>query len=770
MKRNQILSLYTILFVLVGLYFAFSGGGYYTHNSPEKLDDLIKIKIWLILAFIMAAAVYYSELGRGQKQWCWLLTTAFYFVVFYALLFKGTDYGMNGHWGDNGSRLMLVTKFREFWSPFQDWHLKDLPSFYPPLWLYLQGKLAWLFGVEGYKTIKLGYFVIYTLYPLTLYYVWSKIGPKSAAFAIAFLTVFLRDIHLDYVYYEHITAAFFVPWWLYYVEDIKNRKKKNLGWYVLGGFLGALLFMTYYFWFFVGFITIILRLLLKALAGKNRFLESSSLKYKTIMLAVVALFSSIYWLPLLISIFKFGAISMQNLWFHEGYLDIKMPFFELYPAGLCYLIGIVYMILRNRKKLNSRYLIFLGSMLIIVLLDRILNLFDVSIQSRKVMEMLPVFLIVGAGFGIAFIYRLVRYGLTRYKYLFVVLTGLFVLYYGNAHAHIRGTDHWKRAMDLRVPQSDIDVYKSVDYRGKVFLTNQALEAVYLPYYFFQCHWGPSAHTASRYDQRNAFLKYVGQLDDAAQVAFLFRNNCFNAVDYFYLPVDESSGKVYYETHPLYFPAKTEKLRIEFRRETTIDSPYFERKHDRGLYSVESPDSTVEEIFNIIYEHNIFGDMLDEYNRINMAVRFLPDEFAAALRPGLDSLQNIIADSLQLKADAKLGRGVFISDLKIISDRGGVSRLLLLTGTEGRLREDFSIFIHAYPEDIECLDTDRRQYGFANLDYHPGRVTSGWIAGEYVLIEREIDLKPGKYKFHIGLFNKASGTLPKTYTSQYLTVY
>ena len=266
------------------------------------------------------------------------------------------------------------------------------------------------------------------------------------------------------------------------------------------------------------------------------------------------------------------------------------------------------------------------------------------------------------------------------------------------------------------------------------------------------------------------MKYIGRLENAVQVAHLLRNNCFNAIDYFYLGVDESTKKPFYETYPLYFPAKTVKLRIDFRRETTIDSPYLTLKHNRGLYSIRCPEGTVDEIFDARLDYDKLGDLIDEYNRINMAVRFLPDSLAAGLRPDLDSLENIIADSLQLEADFGLDQGVFISDLKMAADTGDATRLLLLMGTDERLLEDYSVYIHAYPDDVESLNADRRQYGFANFDYYPDRGTSDWIVGEYVLVDKAIDLNPGKYRFRVGLFNKASGRLSKIYISQYLTVY
>jgi len=766
---NRIVIVYAVLLIITGLYFSFSGGGNYSYDSPQKLNDLVKIKIWLFASILMATMIYGSALKHETKLLGWLITLSFYFVVLYALLYKGTDYGLNGHWGDNGNRLALVTKFREFASPFQDWYFKNLPSFYPPLWFYLQGKLAWLFGVESYKTIKLGYFVIYALYPLTLYFVWGKLASKTAAFSIAFLTIFLRDIHLDYVYYEHITAALFIPWWLHFIEDIKSKEKKSMGWYALGGFLGALLFMTYYYWFFIGLLSIVLRYILKFILGNREFLKSSLLKEKILVLVWTAIFSAIYWLPLLISIIRYGSESMQSKWFHKGYLALNLPFFGFSAVDLVYLLGFIYLIVRFKKIHNSRYAILLLSMLVLLLIDRLINLTESSIQTRKILELLPVFLAISSGFGVALFYRVLKMKLPRLRPVFVILVVFFVFYHGNSHADQISESKYQKAMKLQVPVEDIAVFESVDYRGKVFLTDHYLEASYIPYYFFICHWGPSAHTASRYNQRISFLRYLGRFGNERQVAFLLRNNIFDTVDYFYLPQYENGGHVYYDTYPLYYPAATEKLRIEFPKRTTIDSRYFELLHNRGLYGIVQPDLPFSDIFDEPKKDVDLSGLIRQYNRFNLAADFLPDCYVDSIRRYADDAGEYLADSINIDLDIKFDKGIFMSEPAIIADKDGRNRLRLIFLASHRLRRDYAIFIHAYPKNKDILPDDRLKSGFINLDIYPERKMSGWIAGEYQLIETSLNLQAGEYKFHIGLFNKMEGRLSRTHKTDYINI-
>jgi galactan 5-O-arabinofuranosyltransferase len=175
---------------------AFTGGGYYTVDSIQKLNDIIQCKIWLALSILAALALYSLPLQKRHKFVLGLILLSYYFVILYALLYKGTDFGLNGPWGDNATRLTYVTKFRDFSSPYQSMYSKNLPPFYPPLWFFISGKLAWLFGIEGYKTIKLGYFVTFALFPILLFYAWNKIIPRPHAFMISTLTFFLGDHYL----------------------------------------------------------------------------------------------------------------------------------------------------------------------------------------------------------------------------------------------------------------------------------------------------------------------------------------------------------------------------------------------------------------------------------------------------------------------------------------------------------------------------------------------------------------------------------------------
>ncbi len=768
-RKNQFLLSYLAVYLIVGLVFAFSGGGYYTFNSLQKTRDLIEAKIWLPLSLLAAIAIHLATLNRARKLLLWVLTMSFYFVILYALLYKGTDFGLNGQWGDNGNRLALVTKFREFASPIQDWYFKNLPAFYPPLWFYISGKLAWIFGIEGYKTIKLGYFVIFSIYPFALYYVWTRISSRSIAFFITLLTVYFADVHLEWVYHEHITAAFFIPWWLYYIEDIDHKENKRLGWYITGGLFGALLFLTYYYWFFLGAMTVILRPLIRRLSGLGQYFKTTSLKHKIYVLIPAAILSSVFWLPLLLSILKFGGESMQSKWFHVGYLTYTMPFFDFTPIGLIYLLGIIYISIRYRRKISAFFTVLLLSIMALILIDRFANVMEFSMQTRKLRELLPVFMAVPSAYALVALYRFVSGHRRVLRRAALAVFTLLLLYIGNTHSDVLDDKMYQVGINNRVPTDDLAVFKAVDYRGKVFLTQRYLEAIYLPYYMFICPNAATAHTASRYNQRISMLQYLKTLQTPEQMAYLLKKNIFEAVDYFYLPLNPKNKTVYYELYPAYFPVKSVKLTLEFPTSLTSDSKYFVRRHAKGMYEVLNPPGPVTTIFSYDQSKIGFKELVNQYNRLNLAVAFLDRPTADSLKPTLNEAIRALKDSAKIDPIFEFGKIAALTDLKILPDTGGLSKLRIVFLPRQRPADDYRLFVHATPVDPTALSTGDKAKGFINLDFPETVASPRSEVGELQVLEKEVRLAPGKYRLQIGFYKAETGRLGKPYLSPPLDV-
>jgi len=97
-------------------------------------------------------------------------------------------------------------------------------------------------------------------------------------------------------------------------------------------------------------------------------------------------------------------------------------------------------------------------------------------------------------------------------------------------------------------------------------------------------------------QRIEFLQHTAKLNDPKQVAFLLKNNKFDEIDYFYVPLDEINKIATFKANPLYFPAITKKILIKFPFRTTVESPYFIKKHENNIFAILNPSESVVDIF------------------------------------------------------------------------------------------------------------------------------------------------------------------------------
>ncbi|MBU8933841.1 MAG: arabinofuranosyltransferase [candidate division Zixibacteria bacterium] len=767
--RHIPIAVLLVAYLVVGAYFIDCGGGYYDHDSIEKSRDLVMAKIWLMLSIASVVLLGYSDISRNWKLWSWIGTLSVYFVVTYALLYKGTDFGYGGQWGDNGNRLALVTKFRDFSSIFQDWYFKDLPSFYPPLWFYVSGKLAWLFDFEGYKTIKYGYFVIYALWPAALFICWKRVANSLVALVVVVLTIFMKDLYFDFVYYEYIAASFFIPWWLYFVEDVKRVRNKDRLWYAAAGLSGALIFMTFYYWFFIGIMAVIIRPLVILLTRGKASFQSPGLGHMLAVAVIVAVFSAVYWLPLLVSIIQHGAVSMQNRWFSFSYISFSNPYFAASLGSLINLIGLGYLGARNCNRAAAGMILLLLGILSLYLVERICNLNGLSIQTRKLTGLMSVFLAVPSGYGLVFLVRLINRRIPSFGKILIAVGVLALLYIGNGHSEIRGDRNYQWGINDFVREHELDVFRSVDYKGSVFLTNRYVEAVYLPYYLFVCPNGATAHASAQYDQRIAFLKYLSTIDSEEQVALLLKQNRFDRIDYFFFPADDSNQVTYYDMYPLYFPGENIKLRIEFPYTTTVQSRYFERKHDKGMFAVHAPAGSVIEIFVQEYDTSSFIATSSEFNRLQLAIGFLDSNKSDSLLPFLDEVRQNLETWIELRPICEFGEDIELAALKILpSEESGRQQLLVALRIGKRLAKDYNCFVHAFSETNQDGSNSKAMSEMINLDIHPARSTSQAIIGEYLFCQRDISLEPGAYTLHVGMFNK-DGRLKTTFRSEGLVV-
>src|SRR6476659_6804467 len=76
-------------------------------------------------------------------------------VLVLGLLLKPNAFAPLGAVADQSYRTAYLTKFAHHWG-LVDYAYKDLPSFYPPLFFWVLGRLSALLGVAPWKMLKVG--------------------------------------------------------------------------------------------------------------------------------------------------------------------------------------------------------------------------------------------------------------------------------------------------------------------------------------------------------------------------------------------------------------------------------------------------------------------------------------------------------------------------------------------------------------------------------------------------------------------------------------
>ncbi len=593
-KENLYFFAAFVVLVIIGFQLYGHAEGY-TYLSDEHTIDIVKSKFWALSWILVSAFIIYWKREKPYVPALTVFAVSAYFVVLYGIMFSGTEYGMHGHWGDNGNRLALICKMMDYNTFFTDWYLKDLPSFYPPLWFYIMALYAKLINIEAYQTIKYGYLFIFLLYPWLLYWSWKKIVKPSIAAAIVVGTIFFAFRYLDWIYYEHITAALFMPWWLYYFERVGQDKKPNkFDWkfYLYGAILGGLIFMTYYYWFFMAFIVLPITLIQQYSKEKNLSNIIFEVRHKVILMVGVALVSAVYWVPLLRSIYWNGMSSAQNVWFGLRHTNLTSHWSKVTIESLLIFFGIFFLFYLFRSHKTGRLLyLFLGGFLLI-LLDRYMNLDESSFQSRKILEFFHVFVLAPASIGVMVLLNKCKLNKAVSFGVFGIIFLLFVIESNSLTKNYESVK-FQNGLKQRVPTNDLKVFENVETYDKVFLTTHYLESCYLPYYLFIPLNNMTAHTAGRIDQREMFLDQAIKIIEADMLAYVLAYNRYSPIDYVYMPREKDSNKFVLTLYEVKFNKKAEAKKKVFEVDFLLSPDNFIKKHERGMFELHPPTRSIE---------------------------------------------------------------------------------------------------------------------------------------------------------------------------------
>jgi hypothetical protein len=275
--------------------------------------------------------------------------------------------------------------------------------------------------------------------------------------------------------------------------------------------------------------------------------------------------------------------------------------------GIFIVIGIFLAFFNRKNAAIGRLLYLLLGGLLLVLIDRLTNLEQLTVQSRKVLEFAHVFMMAPLAIGAVLTWP----RLDTIKGVTSGLCGLLLLaslLAANSHTEVYNTRYYEIAVGQRVPVADLKVFDSVDTKNAVIMTDHYRELCYLPYYLFIPYYNMTSHTAGRYSQREQFLDEAVKISEPDLLAYVLAHNRYSPVNFVYLPIEEGTGRWKLNLTQNQFNKPQAIVTRIFAGDHALSPELFVRRHERGLYEIvanwRTPelDGRVQKLYPDIYWH------------------------------------------------------------------------------------------------------------------------------------------------------------------------
>ncbi len=369
---------------------------------------LKKPKIWMVWIVLMLIPIFYCIVS-------WPLQTMF--------------------WGTNGDEVFIASFFGKVLNGnmFHDFYYDFLPPFYPPLYFWVVGLISKTMTANAISAAKIGSFL--TLFswfsiPILISYFRRKkpleekveITDSSWFFVIYSMTLFLLLGFFDSIItkpYETLSALLCIILVGFIAKNF--NKKWSLKNYITFGVFGAILFMTYYFWWFI----LIPSLFLLALISRNKI---SSVTKIIVVGIIMLILSSIYLVPLILSFIKYGIENWQAVYFVPTDINSFIPWDTINLKTPLFIMGALSLIVFFKKN------IFIKSSAIILFFCYIYQLLNIIIfafdkkpfQSSKPFLFLgSASIAIGLSYLIIYIYSFIK-NKSGYKYARIFCIAIFL--------------------------------------------------------------------------------------------------------------------------------------------------------------------------------------------------------------------------------------------------------------------------------------------------------------------------------------------------------
>ena len=524
-----------------------------------------------------------------------ILFTIFNLAILLFLFYR-TEYGLNGIHQDNFYRSAYTTQMAYSGYP-QDFAFKGFSAFMAPLYWYILAVFAKIFQIKAYKMLKIGFLAAYYILPIILYEVYKKFFNKKISF---FITVIFFTFIANYeellFWVDHlISYMFFIPFFIYYFENYTNKEFTRKD-YLKAGILGSMLVCTFYLYFILVPIYLIISIIQNKIKDDFDIFKE---KFKRILIisGYIIIFSSWFWIPLIINIIFIGFESHQNYFFPKYALD--MPFEEYFKLNLFSVLLILGVIFILMKYSSSNFIRILGNLVLSVYILYLLGYFGLLIgfplvHFRVLVVSHYILLIAFILFYIDFFHILKKEGVLRQieqkiniQTVEIILLIILIFYQNYENAiDLSKSEYYERSIDQEIPE-EIDIFLELDYENKVFLTQYYEVAAYLPIYLFLVYNAHFSHPSALNNERIYFLKELSECDSSNEFYKKILNSKFGPIDYFILEsCDVNATVFFFDTAQLeYYPERWD-VKIYFKEEL-FESSHFERRKIKGeiIYKV-----------------------------------------------------------------------------------------------------------------------------------------------------------------------------------------
>ena len=760
-------------------------------NAPATLATVPWLDIWLEVALVALVGtillIFALPLSDARRFDLAVGAVSLFLTATLALVLKNTPFTVGAVTGDQRFYTYFVTKFAAY-PGYVDGVYRDLPTFYPPLYYYVLGRLAALFHVEPFHMMKIGLLVTTFVLPYAGAWLWRRLVDdkiaSAAAFALLFYQVWFKPA-------EWLTLVLFVPWWLSWVEDVGQRRpvqwRAQLRWWLIGGLLGGLIFQTYYYWFFIGGVSLVISLVARQLRLVQTDDWRIDLRHAAGMLAGAALFSSIYWGPYLYSMYATGGWEpLQNRWLSEGKIPLPLPFVDDSLEGVFLLGGLLYLVLSASHNRVSRGLLSLVMAVYVwAALGYVGMLTDHPLLTFRAYPVIDYLLTLGAIIGLLRLWHTVDWSqflrsstLALHRLAPALLLVLLIFFGQESTRRLREDENVQKALAAQVPNAPLaalDTLTGQQYRGKDFLLGDAYVDLmaFRPFYSFLPWTATFSHPAGRLHERARFLEQLATTADPALFAAAFMHNRYSRLDYVLL--EPSADDWLLAFTDIDFPNRTFKRALQFDGQLLAE-PYFQRRDEAGLtlftpVYANDPLNTVPAqglagapFTTTVLAYALTGAFMPHLDLPNGAT--LRTE-AEQLLTQADMTMLPVATLLDLHqaAEGALAASIRTALLEKLTpldlpllDASGTEKLHVLgysveppaAGAKAELAiyfevvspldQAYTLWLHAYQEGAQN-----------NFDHTPNVATSAWRSGKIYRDVTLLDVAPGEYNLSFGLW-------------------